>query len=223
MMNNNRLALAFEEVERREIGRLPSDDKIVWKPSAEFERKMAKLLKEERTPLWQLINTRAKRAVCIVLVILAALGASMSIKAVREPVVRFFVEIYEAFARITQPQQSETPLETIYTLPRDMLPEGYELSREKATPTFYREEYTAADGRTIHFYQGVMSSTSVTVDKEGTSVLEIFVGTYEGRYYKSKNTINLIWSDGTYLFNVIAPDTFEIGELVRLAENLREK
>lgn len=223
MMNNNRLALAFAEVERREIGRLPSDDKIVWKPSAEFERKMAKLLKEEKTPLWQLINTRAKRAVCIVLVILAALGASMSIKAVREPVVRFFVEIYEAFARITHPQQSETPLETIYTLPRDMLPEGYELSYESTLTTFHKEEYIFADGKTIHFCQAVISSTNITIDKEGTSIIEIFVGTHEGRYYKSKNTINLIWSDGTYLFNMIAPDTFEIGELIRLAENLREK
>mgnify|MGYP002520850871 FL=1 len=223
MMNNNRLVLAFAEVERREIGRLPSDDKIVWKPSAEFERKMAKLLKEERTPLWQLINTRAKRAVCIVLVILAALGASMSIKAVREPVVRFFVEIYEAFARITHPQQSETTIETAYALPGDMLPEGYELSYERSSPTFYSEEYTIADGKTIYFCQAVIASTNITIDKEGTSALEIFVGTYEGRYYKSKNTINLIWSDGTYLFNMIAPDTFEIGELVRLAENLREK
>lgn len=192
MMNNNRLVLAFAEVERREIGRLPSDDKIVWKPSAEFERKMAKLLKEERTPLWQLINTRAKRAVCIVLVILAALGASMSIKAVREPVVRFFVEIYEAFARITHPQQSETPLETIYTLPRDMLPEGYELSYESTLTTFHKEKYIFADGKTIYFFQAVISSTNITIDKEGTSVLEISVGTYEGRYYKSKNTINLI-------------------------------
>ena len=223
MMNNNRLALAFAEVEKREIGRLPSDDKIVWKPSAEFERKMAKLLKEERTPLWQLINTRAKRAVCIVLVILAALGASMSIKAVREPVVRFFVQIYEAFARITHRQQSETPLETIYTLLRDMLPEGYELSHERASPTFYSEEYTAADERIIRFYQSVMSSTSITIDKEETSVLDIHIGVHEGRYYITKNTVNLIWSDGTYLFNMIAPDTFEIGELVRLAENLREK
>ena len=51
MMNNNRLALAFAEVERREIGRLPSDDKIVWKPSAEFERKMAKLRREAQTTL----------------------------------------------------------------------------------------------------------------------------------------------------------------------------
>ena len=66
-------------------------------------------------------------------------------------------------------------------------------------------------------------ANDITVDKDGTSALEIFVGTYEGRYYKSKNTINLIWSDGTYLFNMIAPDTFEIGELVRLAENLQEK
>lgn len=223
MMNNNRLVLAFAEVERREIGRLPSDDKIVWKPSAEFERKMAKLLKEERTPLWQLINTRAKRAVCIVLVILAALGASMSIKAVREPVVRFFVEIYEAFARITHPQQSETTIETAYTLPGDMLPEGYELSYECASPTFYNEKYASADGKTIYFYQSVTSSTNITLDKEGVSVVKISVGTYEGRYYKSKNTVNLVWFDGTYLFNIIAPDTFEIGELVRLAENLREK
>ncbi len=223
MMNNNRLVLAFAEVERREIGRLPSDDKIVWKPSAEFERKMAKLLKEERTPLWQLINTRAKRAVCIVLVILAALGASMSIKAVREPVVRFFVEIYEAFARITHPQQSETTIETAYTLPGDMLPEGYELSYERYSLTFCNEKYTTVDGKAIYFYQSIASSTNITLDKEGVSVIKISVGTCEGRYYKSKNTINLIWSDGTYLFNVIAPDTFEIGELVRLAENLREK
>lgn len=222
-MINNSLASAFAEIERREIECLPSDDKIVWKPSAEFERKMAKLIKEEKTPLWRLINTRAKRAVCIALVVLAVLGASMSIKAVREPVAEFFVEVYEAFVRITHPGHSATTLETIYTLPRDMLPEGYELSYEWASPTFHSEKYTVADGKTIYFCQAVISSTNITVDKEGVSVFEISVGTHEGRYYKSKNTVNLAWSDGTYLFSMIAPDTFEIGELVRLAENLREK
>ena len=61
---------------------------------------MEKLLAKQRKPYWQYVNTAGKRAVACILVFIMIFASSMSISAFREPVVEFFVNVYERFVEI---------------------------------------------------------------------------------------------------------------------------
>ena len=90
--NDNRLARAFEEAEKREIAQLPEDKNILWTPSADFEDKMAKLICGNKKQYRGLAGFSARRIACIALVVLTMFGTAMSVKAIRKPIVRFLVE-----------------------------------------------------------------------------------------------------------------------------------
>ena len=123
---------AFIEAEKIRLSQIPSNSEINWIPSAKFEKKVQKLIKHSKRDYWYLINTSFKRAAVIVATILVLLGFSMSIKAIREPVVRFIIETYEKYTNIffgnddTDLNLPRT-IEQKYTI--TAIPEGY---------TFYR-------------------------------------------------------------------------------------
>lgn len=68
--------------------------------SPRFERKMSALISRRKKPYYYLVNTVGKQVAVVILVILLTLsGTVFSVKALREPVVNFFIEIYETFLR----------------------------------------------------------------------------------------------------------------------------
>ena len=123
---------AFKEINSEELDNLniPKED---FEFSEKYKKNMEKLLAKQRKPYWQYVNTAGKRAVACILVFIMIFASSMSISAFREPVVEFFVNVYERFVEIFCREDGTTTspdeIETIYTL--GYLPEGYEFeSRE---------------------------------------------------------------------------------------------
>jgi len=78
--------------------------------SAKFERKMERLLRAQRKPYYPLVNTNFKKAVlAMAVVFILMITTVFSVSALREPVIRFFVEVYEKFSQVFfhQPQEEE--------------------------------------------------------------------------------------------------------------------
>ena len=158
---------AFKEINSEELDNLniPKED---FEFSEKYKKNMEKLLAKQRKPYWQYVNTAGKRAVACILVFIMIFASSMSISAFREPVVEFFVNVYERFVEIFC-KEDGTPaspgeIETIYTL--GYLPEGYEFeSREvkyKYVQTVFR------DGKfEIRLIQYTLN-TNTTFDNEET-------------------------------------------------------
>ena len=86
------LEVCAGEIENAELA---PEEEVYYSPK--LIKNMNKLLKYRAKPYWVIINTAAKRAVAACLIIAAMAGALMSCKPVREAVVNFFQNVYEAY------------------------------------------------------------------------------------------------------------------------------
>ncbi len=124
-----KLQEAFRIVNAEEYDRLKGDMTTDFSYSEEYERRMGELLRRKQTPRWyRYFNTLGKRVAVFALAILMTFGVSMSITAVRKPIVQFFVRAYdsviELFFASEDTEKAPERIETLYTLSR--LPENSE-------------------------------------------------------------------------------------------------
>ena len=195
-----------EECERLMELRLPEE--ITF--SAKFERKMERLLRAQRRPLYRYTNTGGKKAILALaasLILLVTLVFSVS--AIREPVVRFFVEAYEKFSRIFFHQQEEQYPGTLeaYYAPA-WLPEGYREDADQRVDIIIQcdRTYVNESKGEIKFKQYTITSPILLVDTEDVQAKPVAVNGNEGFYYSNKEIQYLTWSDEQYGFFVSGSD-----------------
>ena len=58
---------------------------------------MDKLIKSQRKPYWNFISTVSRRAAVIIVAIITLVTAAFSVKAIREPIIKFIKQVYESF------------------------------------------------------------------------------------------------------------------------------
>ena len=63
---------------------------------------MARLIKRQKRPYWKFTNTVGKRIAVIALAFLMLFGLSMTIEAVREPVISFIENVFEKFSELEE-------------------------------------------------------------------------------------------------------------------------
>jgi len=97
----------------------------------DYEKYMHNLIKRSKNPIQRYFNTIGRRVAGIAAAMLIAFGCSMTVKAVREPVVEFFANIYDTFLEIRfgkdDIEKAPVTIETVYTL--GFIPDGYMVDR----------------------------------------------------------------------------------------------
>ena len=201
-----KLKRALLEVCAREIenAELAPEEEVYYSPK--LIKNMNKLLKNRAKPYWVLINTAAKRAIAACLVIVTIAGALMSCKPVREAVVDFFQNVYEAYTEFFFGDElsSNAPevIEEIH-LPTYM-PEGYELAEEAEIS--HKNYYVCSvwknsSNDTIKLYQYVLSN-KVNIDTENSKV-EI-LSDFEIAIVTKENEISVFWNTDEYAYRIKA-------------------
>ena len=194
--------------------------------SDHFKHEMEQMARAQRKPYYKYTNTRAKKAL-IVLAATFILMISMvfSVSALREPVVKFFVEVYELFSSVffekTVPEDIiPTTLEQIY-LP-EYVPEGFALdetsSIEMSATAFFL--YMGERG-TIEYQQFTIDTRGFSINTEGIDHEEIFVSEHNGIYYSNLGSQTILWTTSQYGFSLAGPVPKE--ELLAMALSLKEK
>lgn len=217
---------AFIEAEKIRLSQIPSNSDINWIASAEFEKKAQKLIKHSKRDYWYLINTSFKRAAVIVAAILVLLGFSMSIKAIREPVVRFIIETYEKYTNIffgnddTELNLPRT-IEQKYTI--TAIPEGYTYLSMEEMPLNRKLIWRNEDNEEIIFNQGVLYNANMTIDTEDSSYEYVMVDSYNAIYLTKWNMQIIIWENGIYKFSINCSTSISYEELIDIAESLTEE
>ena len=93
----------------------------------DYENYMDNLIRRSKNPFQRYFNTLGRRVAGIAAAMLIAFSCAMTVKAVREPVVEFFTNIYEKFVEIIfgEDDIAKAPdtIETVYTL--GFIPDGY--------------------------------------------------------------------------------------------------
>lgn len=192
--------------------------------SPKFERKMERLLRAHRKPYYSLINTKPKRAMlAVALTIILMITMVFSVSALREPVIQFFVEVYEKFSQVffqhNEEEQFPATLEVYYT--PTWLPEGYRGDPAQTLDIINLCErvYVSESGQDILFGQYTITSSALRIDTEGVEIESVILSGNAGLYFSNKGFQYLTWNDGQYGFSVSGP--VSKADIVRLAESIQ--
>ena len=217
------LKRAIEQLQEEEIEQLQQaaeqEPHVFSEP---FHRKMKKMIALSNKPYFSFVNTAAKRVAILAVVTVTVMAVTtLSVDALRKPVIEFFTTIHKTYTDITFKTEEDTASlpETIETehLPT-YLPEGYVVSDRQDLIGIVQITYAHKTEYEINFEQKTIDETNMTVDTEGTALENILVCGYEGKYLSNKGFQHLIWTDGSYHYYLLGPVSKE--ELLLMAESV---
>ncbi len=188
----------------------------------ELEKKIQKLIAKERKFYYYWINTLGKRVAAIILAIILCLTTvTFSVKALREPFIRFIVETFEKFSNV------------IFVNDKSENDINVDLILEKINPTYIpngcMEEATFDDAmgyqviysngsETIMYMQAINKEGVLQVNTENVEYEEFNINGYDAIYYSNKGTNTIVISGEKYIFTF--ESTIEKDELIKMAESI---
>ena len=218
------LTKAFEAIAAEEAKTFPTYDEckhITF--SAEFERKMQRLINMEKKPYYYLINTVGKRVACIVIAALIALTSiTFGVKAIREAVIDFFVETFEKFSIVgfkdeDIPENNKT-IETYYA--PTYIPEGYEIKMDEKSSLYRSINYESNKGY-IYFTQQLNDIDDSYIDTEQSQNDNIVINGYKGIIILKNVSCTIYWNDNKYNFLITMENSWSKEEAIRIAESVK--
>ena len=192
--------------------------------SPAFVRRMERLSRQVSKPYFHLVNTNAKKAaLALAAAFIIMLTMVFSVSALREPVVRFIIEVYEKFSAVFVDHGEEeitlAALEIIYE--PSWLPEGYEVNDEAVMETDLIRISNYFKGNEVLTLQQRIPSAGVNLDTEGSEIYSVAVHGQDALLYQNKGILNLVWEANQYVFSLSGQ--IDADDLRRVAESLREK
>ncbi|MCR5652750.1 MAG: DUF4367 domain-containing protein [Ruminococcus sp.] len=207
--------------EERLSGTLYNEDEFIF--SNEFEKKMKKMLKSEHNFYHKVTLTRARKAICLAAIIIAALFASLSVEAGRSTIANFLLQGSNGYDTIIVNNEGETtyPLKIEKRFVLTALPKEYELADESVSDDSVLLTYS--DGiNEFTFDQYTKADYEADIDNENSENTEVV---YNGQKYlvsvmESEEYIStdIIWDNGEYVF--MACGAFPKDKMLRICDSL---
>lgn len=192
---------AFQEIDKWEYENLHLEALEEVIPSPAYIKRMERLMKWQKRSCWKYVNTVGKRIAMIAVVIALTFGLSMSVSAVREPVVKFFVHIYERFVEFFYDDdvvtKAPSTIETVYTL--GYVPEGYELESCNIADIVTRMAWMNDVGEKIVFSQGLLCDYSL-MDNENSDYGLLYVNDMSVAYIEKQDDSFYYWNTAEFRF-----------------------
>ena len=207
---------------------LPTNEELSYiKIPDILDAKIQKLIEREKKFYFYWFNTFGKRVAAIILAILISLTTvTFSVKALREPFIRFIVEIYEKFSNVifvNDKSESDIILVTeeliLEKIQPTYIPEEYELESEYNDEVIHKEIYINSDkSKTIMYMQRINDESIVQANTENVVYENILINNYSAIYYSNKGTNTIVVSGERYIFTI--EGTIEKEELLKIAESI---
>lgn len=219
-MSKDEFKNAFREVISAEFSHIPCDeDSIDYTFSERFNKKMNKLIKAQRKPYYFLINTAAKKVAVIFVIFATLTTASMSVKAIREPVVNFIVEVYESFTRYFFDGDTAKELKKEYVITE--LPTGFLQTSNDKTDISQTVIFEDMNDNMIIFTQSITENEIFDIDNqketpktEKVNGIDIHIYTYEKDKF-------VFWSDSGYFFQITAYGDIDDETLIKMIKSIK--
>ncbi len=201
-MSREEFKAAFREVVSSEFAHIPTDESSIdFTFSEKFNKKMEKLIKSQRKPYWNFISTVSRRAAVIIVAIITLVTAAFSVKAIREPIIKFIKQVYESFTHYSFEGDTVEIITKEYTITQML--DGYEqfdkLTSENTIATTYKNKL----GDTIIFTQMTTEySIGYFVDNESGEQYTETVDDIEIEFKEWYDTKTAIWANDGYVFSI---------------------
>lgn len=217
-----KLLEALDLYTREQDERLPDEKELKSITfSEEFLERMRRMIARHRWGYYALFGTVGRRVASILVALLiAATTATVSVEALREPVLRFFAEVFEKFTAIfvVNDVPAEPTAEMELYAPT-YVPEGYEMESETKLDGVYHIVYSDSKGRILKYTQRCGEINRI-IDTEDVTYSDIIVNQHSGIIYTNKDVESISFWDGTYNYTVTG--TFSCDELTRIAKSIRK-
>ena len=221
-MTKAELKNAFREAAAYEFRDIPHDDsQVPHEFSAEFERKIAKLIQKEKSFFWHFVNTASKRVAVIILVFVMLFTTACSVKAIREPIVRFLTEVYETFTEYFFDGEKTSVITEKYQV--SAIPDGFIEESVFEADTTINIVYGNGEGKTIHYTQAVTDETTIYLDAEKANSKTISVSGYEVHLYLQESVIYGMWTCDGYYFEIVCYGDFSEDDVIELIQSVSTK
>ena len=199
----------------------PEENEIHHEFSDTFKIKMEKLIRSIKKPYYIFINTIGKRVAVIILLIIISFSAiTLNVKALRDPIINFVIDVYEKFSIMFFDIEDTTslPKEILVKYEPSVIPEGYTIAEKVDKSNSHYLVYKNGTGN-IAFRQALMNETQLDLDTEGTDIQHIFINEYIGVYYSNKGYQFIIWNNEEYSFILYGNISKE--ELIVIAKSIQ--
>lgn len=192
---------AFREVASLEFSHIPTDEtSIKYNFSDKFNKRMQKLIKSQKKAYWCLVNTAAKRVAIIFLAIFTMFTAAFSVKAIREPVVNFIMEIYETFTHYLFEGDTTNTISKEYSITE--LPDGYIQTNKFRNENLITTIYEKTAHNVIEFTQTTTKHAQIHIDNEHESVYKDIVNGIEINISETLDIKHVFWIKDNYYFDI---------------------
>ena len=200
-MSREEFKAAFREVVSSEFAHIPTDESSIdFTFSEKFIKRMDKLIRAQRKSYYKFINTAAKRAAVIFAAIITLFTASLSVKAIREPVVRFVKRIYETFIHYSFDGGTTDKISKEYAI---RVPENFNQTNRIQGDALIATEYTSDSGDIIEFKQMTTEySIGYFVDNEIGNIKTEVINGMEVDFKEWYDTKSAIWAKDGYVFAI---------------------
>lgn len=217
-----KLREAFDIYVREQNARLPSEEELAGIVlSDEFKARMETLIRRQKCGYYVLFGTVARRVATIIIALLVGMTVTtFSVEALRQPVVRFFTEVFETFTRVIFVDDASDPVQVeMEKKAPTYIPDGYVVESEVDAGVIYRITYVNTEtGDRIFYRQQWIEGNSSIIDTENSAYQIIAVNGIDGFTYKRGNEEHIIFANDDYAFFVSGTIVQE--ELLKLAESI---
>jgi hypothetical protein len=187
--------------------------------SYEFEKKMEKLIKISKIKYVTLAGYKIRRSIAAAASITIIISASMTVEAIRLPVINFIEKIYEEFSELIFNDKEENSPEKIENIKEpEFIPNGYNKVEEIKYETYYQIIYSNYEKREI-IYEQFTINYDVTINTEGINTKEIFINGATGITYSQNGLTTVIFSDGIYAYSISGYE--DESALKQMAESIK--
>lgn len=218
-MSREEFKAAFREVVSSEFAHIPTDESSIdFTFSEKFIKRMDKLIRAQRKSYYKFINTAAKRAAVIFAAIITLFTASLSVKAIREPVVRFIRQVYETFIHYTFEGEIQPKIKKEFFI--KTLPDGFiqhdKIESDLAITTIY-----VNDNNTIKFTQQSTNNANHFFDNESGTLTKVTISGINVDIYESENIKHAVWTDEGYFFKLTCIGEINIDSVTMMIESIQ--
>lgn len=218
-MSKAELKNAFREAASYEFREIPQDDsQIQYEFSAAFEERMEKIIKKDRTFFWKFVNTASKRAAVVAVVCMALLLTACSVPAIREPIVRFIVEVFDWGDHYTFEGDTTDTISKEYEM--SFVPEGFALTDTFEDVTAIVRTYKNENGDMIRYTQSITDGTWLAVDNEHSEHTILEIAGNETHFYIQGGISTAMWSEDSYMFKIVYHGYVAEDVLIKMVESV---
>lgn len=210
---------ALREAASAEFQDIPRDDaQIAHNFSPQIQRKMDKLIRNERSSAWHLVNTAAKRAAVVLITFLTLSTVALSVDSIREPVVRFVEKILGISTDYTFEGDVTKSITQEYTL--GFVPEGFKLVQSDKTDVIIVEVWENLAGDMLQYIQATTAGSIVTIDAEHGSTHTVVLDHNEIKIHQDNDAIIAIWIENGYAFELSSTGGISYDEMVSIIQSI---